>query len=150
MPRTRTPQPDAGAAETSRAAGTRGKAGTSLTGTPTGRSPRNTRRATGEQGNGSETRTASSGPTATDFVTEVGSGDPRRGLEAMRDALAGAMAVAEPAVIAQIAGRLQHVIEAIAALPEEEVERSAEDELIARREARIAAAKGVARAGGSA
>ena len=148
MPRTRTPKPDAGDAVDSDVKVTRGKAGTLSTETRPARSQPNTGRATRGQGNGSGTKTESSGPKGTDFVTEVSSGDARRGLEAMRDALAMAMAVAEPAVIAQIAGRLQHVIEAIAALPEEVVERSLEDELVARREARIAASKSGARAAG--
>jgi hypothetical protein len=60
----------------------------------------------------------------------------REGLEAMRDSLAAALDVADPAVKAQIAGQLRAVIKDLAALPAVEVEVSASDQLRARREAR--------------
>jgi hypothetical protein len=45
----------------------------------------------------------------------------RQALEAMRDKLAADMAIAEPAVVAQIAGRLQAVLRELADLGDAEV-----------------------------
>jgi hypothetical protein len=69
-------------------------------------------------------------------VGEIKSGDHRRALVAMRDVLADAMTAAEPAVVAQIAGRLQAVLNDLAALAPE-VKQSKTDELRARRENRL-------------
>jgi len=61
----------------------------------------------------------------------------RPGLEAMRDTLATAMTEAEPAVVAQIAGRLQAVMDRLDELSEPE-EATPFDVLAARRQARLA------------
>lgn len=66
------------------------------------------------------------------LTTEVGSGDERRALVAMRDHLALKMESAEPAVVAQIAGRLQAVITRLGELAEPDA-ASAADQLAARR-----------------
>jgi len=71
-------------------------------------------------------------------VAEAARESQRAGLEAMRDKLAEAMDLADPAVVAQIAGRLQAVLKELAELPE--VERSALDDLTAKRAARVAGA----------
>jgi hypothetical protein len=69
------------------------------------------------------------------LTDEVASGDRRRALEAMRDTLAQHMTTAESSVVAQIAARLQAVIDAIDALPTDSgVSRV--DEVRRRREAR--------------
>lgn len=73
------------------------------------------------------------------FVGEVGSGDRRRALEALRDRLAADLDVAPVTVAAQIAGQLRAVLADIAGLPGV-VERSASDDLAKRRKARRAAA----------
>jgi hypothetical protein len=54
-----------------------------------------------------------------DLCDEIGSGDRRRALVAMRDSLAQHMATADSNVVAQVAARLQAVIDAIEALPTE-------------------------------
>jgi hypothetical protein len=64
----------------------------------------------------------------------------REGLEAMRDRLADAMDLAEPSVVAQIAGRLQAVLKELAELSKGS-EVGLEDVLAERRKARVAAAK---------
>ena len=66
------------------------------------------------------------------------SGNHRQALEAMRDSLAAAMDAAEPAVVAQIAGRLQAVLSELATLPD--VEEDEVDELARNRKARRSAA----------
>jgi hypothetical protein len=71
------------------------------------------------------------------LATEVASGDERRALVAMRDHLATKMEGAEPAVVAQIAGRLQAVITRIGELGGPK-DGSKADELKARRERRRA------------
>lgn len=73
------------------------------------------------------------------FADEISSGDERRALEAMRDALADHMLRAEPNVVAQIAGRLQAVLTRLGEMEEPESEGSASDEIARRREARRAA-----------
>lgn len=71
------------------------------------------------------------------LLTEVASGDERRALVAMRDHLARKMDFAEPAVVAQIAGRLQAVIARIAELGETDGQSPA-DQLAQRRAKRRA------------
>ena len=82
-----------------------------------------------------------------DFAAVIAGGDRRASLEAMRDRLAESMAVAEPNVIAQIAGRLSAVIREIAELPAAKKVSKADD-LAARRNARRAAAAVAASAAG--
>ncbi len=72
-----------------------------------------------------------------DLTEACRTGTHRKALEAMRDKLAEAMEVAEPAVVAQIAGRLQAVLTELATFPD--AEEDAVDELVARRAARRAA-----------
>ena len=69
------------------------------------------------------------------------SGDRLATLEAMRDQLADQMTVANENVVAQIAARLQAVLNDIAAIPTE-VEVSTADDLARKRADRIAAAAG--------
>jgi hypothetical protein len=64
----------------------------------------------------------------------------RAGLEAMRDKLAADMDAALPAVVAQIAGRLQDVLKELAELSRGE-EVTLTDVLAERRAARVTAAK---------
>jgi hypothetical protein len=66
------------------------------------------------------------------------SNDQRVALEALRDVLAAHLLDAEPSVSAQIAGRLQAVIAAIAALPPVSAPKSKLDELRDRRAGRQA------------
>lgn len=89
-------------------------------------------------------------PKPFDFRAEVGSGDERRALEAMRSKLAEAMELAEPSVIAQVAARLQAVVARIAELDDAaEPEVSPTDDIARKRAARRAAAQvGEAAAGG--
>jgi hypothetical protein len=68
-------------------------------------------------------------------LTEAVKVGHREGLEAMRDSLASAMELAEPAVVAQIAGRLQAVLDRLAEIAPVE-EESLDDVLAARRAAR--------------
>lgn len=68
---------------------------------------------------------------------EIRSGDRRRGLVAMRDHLAALMESADANVVAQIAARLQSVLDAIDALPAESGV-SKTDEVRRKREARRA------------
>ena len=68
---------------------------------------------------------------------EIGSGDRRRALEAMRDSLAAHMESADSNVVAQIAARLQSVVDAIDALPTQSG-GSKTDEVRRKREARRA------------
>ncbi len=63
---------------------------------------------------------------------EIKSGDHRRALVALRDALADHLEASEPNVVAQIAARLQAVLAELAALPSVVV-LSRTDELRARR-----------------
>lgn len=77
------------------------------------------------------------------LVEEVASGDTRRAYVAMRDSLAVAMAAADPNVMAQLAARLQAVIDALDAMPTGE-EESVSDDIARRREARRAEAAMVA------
>jgi hypothetical protein len=75
-----------------------------------------------------------------DFADVLKAGDHRKSLEAMRDLLAEAIAVAAETninMVPQIAGRLQAVLTEIATLPPPE-EVSASDEIKRRREARLA------------
>ena len=74
------------------------------------------------------------------FIDEVKSGDHRRALVAMRDVLAVHLAEADPNVAAQVAARLQAVLNDLAAMAKPEG-KSASDELRDRREARRSAAK---------
>jgi hypothetical protein len=69
------------------------------------------------------------------LTDDVASGDRRRALEAMRDVLAEHMTAAESSVVAQVAARLQAVLDAIDALPAE-AGASRVDELRRQREAR--------------
>jgi hypothetical protein len=69
-------------------------------------------------------------PAALTFTEAVKAGH-REALEAMRDKLAADMELAEPAVVAQIAGRLQAVLKELADL-EVPTEVSPSDELAAR------------------
>ena len=79
-------------------------------------------------------------PVKSTFVGEVGSGDYRRALVAMRDRLAADMDVAPPTVVAQIAGRLQAVLAELDGLVDEKVVNFVDD-LAAQRRARIATPK---------
>jgi hypothetical protein len=73
------------------------------------------------------------------FREVIAAGNTRESLEAMRDELAAAMAQAPATVIAQIAARLQAVIEALDALPKaKKVTRA--DQLAKQRTRRRAAA----------
>jgi hypothetical protein len=67
-------------------------------------------------------------------------GDRRATLEAMRAKLAADMDAAPPAVVAQIAGRLSALLAEIAELPDGQV-RSELDELLQRRQERLAGTK---------
>ena len=69
------------------------------------------------------------------LVAEVGSGDHRRALEALRDRLAADLDVAPPTVSAQLAAQLRATLAEIAGLPVV-VSGSVVDDLIARRKAR--------------
>lgn len=69
-------------------------------------------------------------------------GDRRKTLEAMRDKLARDMDDAPAAVVAQIAGRLSAILTELDEMPDTE-KRSTLDELVARRQNRIAAAESV-------
>lgn len=69
-----------------------------------------------------------------DSVLAAAKAGHRQGLEAMRDKLAAAMDLAEPAVVAQVAGRLQAVLKELAEMHEPEA--SALDDLAARRAGR--------------
>lgn len=71
------------------------------------------------------------------LVVEVGSGDRRRALEALRDRLAADLDVAPATVSAQLAAQLRACLADIASLPVE-VSGSVVDDLIARRKARRA------------
>jgi len=86
-----------------------------------------------------------------DFTSEVGSGDERRALEAMRHLLAERMLVADSNVVAQVAARLQAVVARLAELDLIELsgEVSASDEIAGKRAARRAAAQVGEAAGGS-
>lgn len=66
-----------------------------------------------------------------DLATVVKDGDLRKSLEALRDQLAQAMDEANPAIKAQLAGRLQAVLTQLDALPA--TTRSVLDELGAKR-----------------
>lgn len=79
--------------------------------------------------------------TVSNFVTEVDSGDERRALEALRHLLAGQILLCEPNVVAQVAARLQSVIERLGALPPAIEESDPLDDIARRREARRAATK---------
>lgn len=68
---------------------------------------------------------------------EISSGDRRRGLVAMRDHLATLLESADANVAAQIAARLQAVMDAIDALPAQSGE-SKTDQVRRKREARRA------------
>lgn len=69
------------------------------------------------------------------MIENIKSGDHRKALVALRDILADHLAIAEPSVSAQIAGRLQAVLNEIAALPGE-VNMSTTDQLRAKRDQR--------------
>ena len=75
------------------------------------------------------------------------SGDQRAALEAMRDKLAADMELADPAVVAQIAGQLRATLKDLAALPPA-AGGSKTDEVRARREARRRAGAKAAPAAG--
>src|SRR5918994_989198 len=72
------------------------------------------------------------------FTGEVGSGDTRRGLEALRDHLAAAVEVAEPHNVASLSRQLHDVLKSLAALPVEK-KGSLADELAGRRTRRAGA-----------
>lgn len=72
------------------------------------------------------------------MIEDLKSGDHRKALLALRDVLADHLAVADPSVSAQIAGRLQAVLNDIAALPGEVV-TSTTDQLRAKRDKRRSA-----------
>lgn len=74
-------------------------------------------------------------------VDEIGSGDERRALIAMRDVLAQHLLTAESSVVAQVAARLQAVVKRLAELDDTTTEVSTSDEIARRREARRSAAK---------
>ncbi len=74
---------------------------------------------------------------AADPLAEITSDDHRRALIAMRDKLAADFVDAPPNVVAQVAARLQAVLEALAALPAEKA-TSVADELRAKRDERRA------------
>ncbi len=69
------------------------------------------------------------------LVVEVGSGDHRRALEALRDRLAADLDVAPPTVSAQLAAQLRATLAELAGLPVV-ISGSVVDDLIARRKAR--------------
>lgn len=75
------------------------------------------------------------------FVAEVSSGDERRALEALRLLLAEQILLCDSNVVAQVAARLQSVIERLGALPPAVEESDPLDDIARRREARRAAAK---------
>jgi hypothetical protein len=68
-------------------------------------------------------------------VADLKSSNHREALTALRDILADHMLVAEPAVSAQIAARLQAVMTELASMPSE-VAATKTDQLRARRDAR--------------
>lgn len=70
----------------------------------------------------------------------------REGLIAMRDKLAADMDLAEPSVVAQVAGRLQAVLKELDGLSGE-VKGSDVDEIAKRRQNRLATADGVSSSG---
>ena len=70
-----------------------------------------------------------------DLVGEIGSGDLRRSLVAIRDALAVQLSESEPRSAASIATRLQAVVERLTELGTD-VEVSESDEIARRRAAR--------------
>jgi 2-hydroxychromene-2-carboxylate isomerase len=76
----------------------------------------------------------------TTVATAAASGDQRAALEALRDLLADQIGLADPAVVAQIAGQFRQTLKDLAALPPTR-EGSKLDEVKQRREARRAAAK---------
>jgi hypothetical protein len=73
------------------------------------------------------------------LVDEVGSGDSRRALEAVRDRLIWELDQAPSRYVAGLARELLAVLKTIDALAPEKPERSIADELIARREERLTA-----------
>jgi hypothetical protein len=73
------------------------------------------------------------------LVDEVGSGDSRRALEAVRDRLIVELDQAPSRYVAALARELLAVVKAIDALAPEKPERSIADELIARRQERLTA-----------
>ena len=77
-------------------------------------------------------------PVACSTLEDLKSDDQRVALSALRDVLAQHLLSAEPNVSAQIAGRLQAVIAAIAALPPLVPSKTKLDELRDRRAARQA------------
>jgi hypothetical protein len=75
------------------------------------------------------------------------SGDEAAALEAMRDSLAAAMDEADPAVVAQIAGRLESVLKRLGEVrPAKKV--TLDDALAARRASREQRPKSAGRSGG--
>jgi len=74
-----------------------------------------------------------------DLATVVKGGDLRKSLEALRDDLAQAMDDANPAIKAQLAGRLQAVLTQLADMPT--TQGSALDDLAKRRADRVSDAK---------
>ena len=74
-----------------------------------------------------------------DLATVVKDGDLRKSLEALRDQLAQAMDEANPAIKAQLAGRLQAVLTQLADMPT--TQGSALDDLAKRRADRVSDAK---------
>ena len=85
-------------------------------------------------------------PTEPDFVTEVESGDRKRGLLALRALLARRLEDAPPRDLAALSRRLMTVMEELEQLGDDDADKpSAEDELAERRAAVLSAA-GVERA----
>ena len=75
-----------------------------------------------------------------EFLEEIASGDERRALVAMRDLLAEHMTKAEPNVVAQVAARLQTVVQRLSDLGPVEKVGSTSDDLAAKRAGRRSAA----------
>ena len=74
------------------------------------------------------------------LAAEVGSGDRRRGLEALRDVLARTITEAEPGQVAALAGRLAAVMAELDQFPSSVAGASAQDQLKERRAKRLAGA----------
>jgi hypothetical protein len=77
-----------------------------------------------------------------DFEEEVRSGDPRRGLAALRDLLAAELATKVGSGVASVARVLLDVIMQLEKLPKPRQHKSIEDELKEMREARRLTARG--------
>ena len=76
------------------------------------------------------------------LLDEVGSGDPKRALEAIRDRLILEFDQAPTRYMAALARVLLEVLKDLQRLPADKPERSVVDELIARREERLLTTRG--------